>query len=493
MSEQISACLQGVNIYDDKLVNKTGLGCGCDITQSIGLGNCKTQILDYELLKNVGGIEVDTNQERHKIIRTGENYEQMTNEINSCLAGSIKLGVPGLSFGWNLSSSLNSKIQTLDIYEYGMGMIVQKMYALNIKPSLYSNLKGFVTLKAWNDINATEEADRTNIAKIKDLYRQYGTHVSTKAFYGCLYQYFLYREQNDWESSIEAQLQIGIEGMAKIKGVDVGLEEHVKVTANDNECFMHAYKEEVEKRVGGNVNETDLNAWLESCNPEDENSCVLLGYALGVDSVNDSGLIPLYELLDDNDVRKRAMQDALDEYIQENGITLKTSKMVILDAFGKHYSNGNAPQYLYQERNGKTLKYFRLDENIFKYVRGCTKGCFHFYYALGHLLDEAVVDMKFDDSGDLDCDWHTRGDHANAGVTGDVRNRYLCVKYDYSNDVSENDFVTGFGVKVDKTVKSISKGTTTNFNWTQNGDNWYKGLVHDDVYCIYTKDKLKDF
>ena len=98
MSEQISACLQGVNIYDDKLVNKTGLGCGCDITQSIGLGNCKTQILDYELLKNVGGIEVDTNQERHKIIRTGENYEQMTNEINSCLAGSIKLGVPGLSF-----------------------------------------------------------------------------------------------------------------------------------------------------------------------------------------------------------------------------------------------------------------------------------------------------------------------------------------------------------------------------------------------------------
>ena len=53
MSEQnVTGLRSGVNIYDDKLVNKTGLGCGCDITQTIG--NCKTQILDFELLKNVG-------------------------------------------------------------------------------------------------------------------------------------------------------------------------------------------------------------------------------------------------------------------------------------------------------------------------------------------------------------------------------------------------------------------------------------------------------
>ena len=87
MSEQISACLQGVNIYDDKLVNKTGLGCGCDITQSIGLGNCKTQILDYELLKNVGGVELDPTQALYKISRTGSDYTKMTKEINTTLAG----------------------------------------------------------------------------------------------------------------------------------------------------------------------------------------------------------------------------------------------------------------------------------------------------------------------------------------------------------------------------------------------------------------------
>ena len=265
------------------------------------------------------------------------------------------------------------------------------------------------------------------------------------------------------------------------------------ISDKDQECYKHSYKVETERKIGGNTNIGDLDEWLASCTPENPNSCALLGYSFGVNGDNDSGLIPLYELFDNDDLRKNAMKEAMDEYIQENGIALKTSKMVLLDAFGKHYSNGNAPEYLYQERNGKTLKYFRLDENIFKYVRGCTKGCFHFYYALGYLLDEAIVDMKFDDSGDLDGDWHTRGDHANAGVTGDVRNRYLCVKYEHPNNTSENDFVTGFGVKVDGTVKSISKGTATNFNWKQNGDNWYKGLVHDDVYCIYTKDKLKDF
>ncbi|MBQ8224750.1 MAG: hypothetical protein IJZ86_05325 [Bacteroides sp.] len=39
----------------------------------------------------------------------------------------------------------------------------------------------------------------------------------------------------------------------------------------------------------------------------------------------------------------------------------------------------------------------------------------------------------------------------------------------------------------------FSKDGKNSNNWKQNGYNWYKGLVHDDVYCIYTKDKLKDF
>lgn len=498
MSNQISACLQGVNIYDENLVNKTGLGCGCDITQSIGMGNCKTQILDFELLKNVGGIELDATQSRCKISRTGEDYAKMTQEINAGLVGKVGFNFLGMAFGWNLENSLSTKTNKLDIYEFGTTMIVNKMYALNIKPALYNNLKDFVGLLAWNEINATNESNRTDKGKIKKLYEKYGTHISTKAFYGSFYQYILYREQNEWESSINAQLKIGTEAKVPIpeSGMSVNGGYNASITNKDTECYKHSYKEETERRIGGKVNIKDLNDWLSSCTPEDSSTCALLGYSLGLTGDSDSGLIPLYDLLGDDDSRKYAMKEALDEYIQDKGIALKTSKMVVLDAFGKHFKDGNAPEYLYQDRNDKKLKYFRLNENIFSHVSGITDGKFYFYYSLGHLLDVAVVDMKFDDASNIDGNWETRGNHADTGVTGDVKNRYLCIMTKNAKDnVPETEFVSGFGLEVDDKVKVISKGTTTGFTWIQNKDcaNWYKGLLHDDVYCIYTKDNLNHF
>jgi len=496
MSEQnVTGLRSGVNIYDDKLVNKTGLGCGCDITQTIG--NCKTQILDFELLKNVGGIEIDSTQEKVKIIRTAKSYSEMTKQVNSCLANSIALDFIGMAFGHNLYASLGEKTKKLDIYEYGMTMIVNKMYALNIKPALYSHLKDFVGLLAWNEINATDETDRTNISNIKKLYKKYGTHISTQAFYGAAYQYFMFREYCEWESSMEAQMKIGMNIKFPIPetGMTVNGKNDFSTSQVDDECYKNSTKEEVEHRIGGSVNITDIEQWLNSCSPDKPDSCALLGYELCPGSNSNAGLIPLYELLDASDPRRKAMQDALVEYAEEHGIILTCSELVVIDAFGKHFADGNAPAYLYQDYNGKRLKYYRIDEEISKHVRGVTKGKFHFYYSLGHLVDNAVVDMKFANSGDIDGDWKVRGDHANVGVSGDVKNRYLCTKTKnfLNNDVPRSEFVTGFGVKVDGKIKSISKYTETGYNWKQNGDNWYKGLVHDDVYCIYTKDKLKDF
>lgn len=493
--------LQGINVYDDKLVNKTGLGCGCDITQEIGMGNCKTQILDFELLKQVGGIEIDTTQECLKITRTGKDYSQMTKIINSCLSGKLTVEIPGLSFGWNLNSSLKSKTEQLDIYEYGMTMILQKMYSLNIKPALYSQLKNFVGLMAWNDINATGKNSRTNESDIKTVFDKYGTHISTKAFYGCLYQNFLYREQNDWESTMETQLKI--EENAKIPIPDTGMtisgESKIEITDTDKECYQKSYKETVERRIGGSVNISNLDEWLKSCTTEQPDSCSMLGYALSIGTDSDSGLIPLYELLEDTDERKKAMKKALDEYIEEHSIKLSTCNMVILDAYGKHFESGKAPEFSY-DIDGNTnnhRKYFRLNENLFDHVKGATKGKFYFYYALGHVVGDAVTDMKFAEKGDIDGDWCTRGDNSNKGVTGCLKDRYLAIRTkNIKNGVSEDEFVSGFGIKVDKKVKAISKGTETNFQWQTNSDSedWYSsGLIHDDVACIYTKDKLKEF
>lgn len=495
------------SIYDDKYVNKTGLGCGCDITQEIGMGNCKTQILDFELLKDIGGIEIDTTQECIKTTRSGEDYTQMTNSINKCLAGNIKLGVEGLSFGWNLNCSLNKKVEQKDIYEYGMTMILQKMYALNIKPALNNQLRNFIPPLVWNEINATTqcESSRVDKSKIKPLFEKYGTHISTKAFYGSLYQYFLFREQNDWESSIEAQLKIGTEASVPIPetGMTVSGGYNTEITNTDKECFKHSYKEIVERKVGGVTGKADLNEWLASCNAENPSTCALLGYALGIDTNNDSGLIPLYELFDPKDARRDAMKGAMEEYIKSASIKLSKYEMVILDAYGKHFNSGEtAPSYCYgiDGENDNHRKYFKLGENIFDHVSGSKKGSFYFYYALGYLVEDAVVDMKFTEKGGIDGDWTIRGNHANEGVVGCLKDRYLAIKTKHVKNVKEADrrttFVTGFGVNVDGKVKAISKGTDTKFNWEKNKDSadWYSsGLIHDSVACIYTKDKLKEF
>lgn len=178
MNQENNPMLQGVNIFDEKLVNKTGLGCGVDITQTIGEGNCKTQILDFRLLKNVEAVEIDTRRELDKFNLTGEDYTHMTNQLNSSLVGKIGATVLKMAFGRELNASFNRDMAQTDDYEYGVSMIILKNYALNIKPALYSSLRNLIGALAWKEINATDEDDRTNKVKIKDLFKKYGTHVA---------------------------------------------------------------------------------------------------------------------------------------------------------------------------------------------------------------------------------------------------------------------------------------------------------------------------
>jgi hypothetical protein len=60
----------------------------------------------------------------------------------------------------------------------------------------------------------------------------------------------------------------------------------------------------------------------------------------------------------------------------------------------------------------------------------------------------------------------------------------------------QDDFVTGFGLEIDKKLKVVSLGTDTGFPWQSdsNCESWYSsGLIHDDVYCKYTKKELNEF
>ena len=499
MNDNQRQAFLGVNLYDGKFVNKTGLGCGCDITETIGEQNCKTQLLDFARLRECAGIEIDPYEKCVRTIITGSNYREMTNNMNASLVGRIGASFMNIAFGRTLNFATKRSEKQIDIYEYGMNLLIRKMYALNIKPELLCNLREFISEKAWEEINATNMTDRTNKDKIKELFKKYGTHITTKAFYGCMYQYILYREQNYWESNIGTQVAIGSNAKVPVPDTGVTVEGEIKedFSSNDKNCYQNATKVEVINHVGGNTALTDEKEWVNSCTLEEPKSCAMLGYCFNGGPNADSGLIPLYYLLDQADERKNAMREALEEYMDDNSIEIQNSELVIVDAYAKHFPQGGADEIRYRDENDRKCgkKYFRLNENVFNHVRGCTKGEFYFYYALGHLVDEAVVDMKFEHKDDINGDWEIRGNKANDGVTGSLKNRHLAIRKANVRTARSEDFVTGFGVRVDGSVKSISKGTDTKFDWKENSESevWYKGLVHDDVECVTTKKKLKPF
>lgn len=496
--------LKTVNTNDVNLVSKTGLGCGVDITGVLGTNeSVKTQILDYNLLVQKALVELDDAEMLYDVERSGKDYSEMTNSINSCLAGKISLGVKGLSFGSNLSRSFNKSTKQVDIYEYAEKMIIRKMYALNVKPFVLDTLRDYIPTEVWNEINATDNANPSSAARldknrIKELYKKYGTHVTTKTFYGCMYEYIMRREQNNWETSIEKLLKMDVTAKVPIPdtGATVDGEKHITFEPKDKECRENSNVETVEHRYGGDTSVKDVNAWMNSCVKGEKNNCALLGYSLGIDSATDSGLIPLYQLLDFSDPRRQAMIDALQEYMNEYGLKVEQRNMVIVDAIAMHITSGAVKDFLYADDiNGIRRKFYRLEENMYDHVKGVTKGKMYFYYALGHLTGNAVVEMKFCGKGDVDGDWKLRGCNSNEGVTGCLKDRYLAIKLrNVNNYPDQKMYVTGFGVKVKKNIKAVSKGTEVGFNWTTAGDSWYSaGLIHDDVKCVYTKDKINNF
>lgn len=507
MNDEKMTAKRTVNTSDAKLVVKTGLGCGVDITGILGTNDSvKTQILDFSQLVNSELVEIDDSENLNSTELKATNYEQMTNKINSSLAGKISLGVKGLAFGFNLKNTFSSSVVQTDDYEYVEKMIIRKMYALNIKPSIFSNLRSYISAEAWNEINATDLNDpnsqvRLDKARIKEVYKKYGTHVTTKTFYGCMYEYVMRRENNDWESDLTTMLKMDMSVKGPVKGVDVDAsldKDQNQFTETDHICRKNSNIETEERKIGGDTSVEDINQWINSCVKGEKNNCALLGYSLGINDADDSGLIPLYDLLEENDPRRQAMIDALQEYIDEYGFLAQQRKMVIVDAIAKRFSDGKAPDYFYDiDYNGVSRKFFKLEEDIYNHVTGLTHGKMYFYYALGHLADNAVVDMKFCGKDEINGDWKLRGINSNDGVTGCLNDKYLAVKYhNYNNYPDESEYITGMGLRFGKNVKTISKGTEVRFTWQCDSDcdDWYSGsMIHDDFKCVYTKDLLNNF
>ena len=478
-------------------VVKAGFGFGTNMTNTIG--NKQTAILNFDKIQQEKLIELDTFSKRKSISIEGSSYRQVNEEINNEFGLSVGKGD---TFGNSLKVATNNMMGNMDNYEYGIRMFLGKVLSATLKP--INNLRPYILETALKDIDGVPVNGKvsypTDESSLKRLFDAYGTHVITKAIYGCSYQYYYMRESINQDTSLHTQVDCNIS--AKFPSNKSGLGD---LGVNTNEQYSETYvscskdeqiKEKVITSGGGNLSSSfaEWEAGLDFLYPA---SISMIGYIWKEDS-NSTGLVPLWELVE-NQERANLMKKAFDAYVKEHSQPFVKSKVVITDVYGKLFGKGeSAPDTLIMnDYTGKSRKFKKISEEIMQHVKGTKKGSFYFYYTTDFSTRGGLSEVKFGNRKDsYESPWEKRGNHANEGVTGCLDDNIVLIKpadrSKYSStEAYENDLIAGFGVNA-KGAKRISDNSDVNFNWVTGGCEWYKGgLVHDEVRCIYTKEEKK--
>ena len=469
-------------------VVKDGFGFGTNITNAIG--NKQTAILNYEKLQAENLIEKDTYSDRRLFEVEGKSYTEVTSEINK----SFGLDVSVLGFKNTLKTTTNNAMNNTDDYEYHIRLFMGKALSVTLRP--VSDLASYVQDKALHDIAGIAEngvvAYPTNDKnKLKKLFETYGTHIITKAIFGCRYQYYYMREAVGMKTDIKTQVDYNLENSFKIKE---GLQDlGVKLGQQYGKAYDTIYNGESKKEfiqwIGGG-NRESFEQWESGMDFAQPTTIALIGYIMP-GSTNESGLVPIWNIVKDAQ-RVQKMQEAYDEYLKERIATMRKSKKIIADVFGRHCS-GEGPATLYErDYHGVLREFNRIDEEIMRHVKGSKKGTFYFYYAFAYSSAAGgLSEIKFDNrKSGYSSPWLTRGNHANEGVTGCLDDNIIWIcPVEPNGQIDENNLISGFGVDVEGNRRT-SEGASNCTNWATGGCDWYKGLVHDNVHCIYTKDKF---
>lgn len=481
-------------------VVKNGFGFGTNIINTIG--NKQSAILDYDKLQADGLLENDTYSDRRSFNIEGKSYAKVTEDINKAFG----LKTEGVKFNSTLDKSTKSGMENTDDYEYGIRIFLGKAIAVTLKP--ITNLSQYVQDKALHDIagfpvNGKVEYPSDNRDKLKKLFSLYGTHIITKAIFGCRYQYIYMRESINQETKLGKQVDCNLTGKFKSDDGLGDLGVNLGQTYDDayTSCRNSESKKEYTEWIGGGNVDTFEN-WEAGMDFLKPTTIALIGYVMP-GTTDTPGLVPLWEIVSDS-ARAEKLEEAYNEYLKENVVPIRKSKKVIIDVFGKHFENKeNAPDIITEpDYNGKMRKFKRLDEEIMRHVVASKKGSFYFYYAMAYSTSGGLSEIKFGNRKDnYDSPWQKRGDHANEGVTGCLDDNIILIKPanspnyedmdELAKDEYEKNLISGFGVDVEGS-KRISENTTIEMNWITGGCDWYKGLSHDKIHCIYTKDKLKE-
>lgn len=478
-------------------VIKAGFGFGTNITNTIG--NRQTAILDYDKIEKDNLVEINSEAKGKTIDLEGSSYTKVTEKINNEFG--LKMD-KGESFSNTLRSATNNLMENTDNYEYGIRIFLGKVMGVTLKP--VNNLRSYLLKSALDDIDGMPVNGKisypTDEKSLKRLFDAYGTHVITKAIFGCSYQYYYLRESINQETSLHTQVNCNISGKFSedkkgLGGLNVNTDEQYDSTYTS--CAENTSKKEKILTVGGGKLSGSFADWENGMDFLHPDTIGLIGYVWGGDS-NTAGLVPLWELVA-NSERANLMKKAYDAYVNEHFQPLKKSKVVIVDVYGRYFGKGeSAPETIKMtDYTGKTRKFKRLNEEIIQHVKGSKKGSFYFYYTTDFSTAGGLSEIKFDNrKHTYDSPWEKRGNHANEGVNGCLDDNVVLIKpanranYKTQEDY-EKDVISGFGVDVEGS-KRVSEGATTDLHWVTGGCDWYKGLSHDKVHCIYTKDTLKE-
>lgn len=480
---------------------KMGLGHGTNAVSAIG--NCQIEILDYNLLKANDLVETDTNSEFRSIKIEGSSYQKVTEQVNNEFGLGVKGQVKKVSFDSTLSVTTSNAMENTDNYEYGIRILLSKVLGAKVKPC--NDLKSYILPNAACDINGKSSSNGTPTnfpttdVGIKRLFDKYGTHIITKAIFGTKYQYYYMRESTDRSTSVMTQVDCNL----SVKyGNDKGGLKNLGINPSNNygesytDCQKSAYGIEREYWAGG-VASDSITERQASCNFNIPTTIGFIGYVFSSSEV-DNGLIPLWEMVDDPQ-RAMKMEQVYYDYVKEHTPKLKKGRKIIVDVYAKYFKDKNAPTSLFMEDyTGKMRKFTKLDENMTGHISAVTKGYLYFFYALGYSGEGGLLELKFVHEDDPDSSvWILRGDNANEGVKANVSNNVIAIKVAPMKNgevsVNDNELVTGFGLKISGKVSKVSLGTTPNSHWVANGKEWYHGMCHDEVLCLYTKDTLNEY
>lgn len=286
-------------------IARQGFGHGCSVTGELGSNNSLAAILDFDLLKEHLKISYDESNASTLLEAEGNNYESANQSLNKAFGCSMDFQQGNDkkdSFPNSLAIASANLNNSQNIYEFAMKIFINKVLGVSLKPMSINEIKEHMLKSAFNHINGIKaDGEDTVLYPTEDdsayvrLFKDYGTHLVTKAIYGCKYEYFYAREYMEWESSRTTQVNLNL-SMAFPFGTEFNntlkVGSYDNYTETDQECQKNDKHVSKERRIGGNTSISDPDSWQFSCRIKNPDTVAMIGYVYPTSS-QDNGLIQI--------------------------------------------------------------------------------------------------------------------------------------------------------------------------------------------------------